>query len=731
MGQLPASRRQRNSPAAESHAHAGRRIATRHRLRSRDARLVLEPDRLVHKEEQVDVSYDAVASRDAVYFVQVLHDGGTAATSIALNLGTGGAVLVRNDLVEGSERTDLQQALYAGVVTGSSAALPELSAELVGKRAYAEYADGHTAEHIYVNPRRFAWQGLGKFDYSGSECDHSTTWKLDDGLFLLTWVEEWQAVGAVLLMDFTALRNVGVLFGKDDSGLVHTLCGARLALLGEINYPEGYEPAGVASSSDKEVTRPMVERARTGRRARLIVLGAALVAALALIAVGGAVARSGAAATSSSGGTATIALQADTINYIFPVMSSQYVNSANLAPFQDLMWRPLYWWDGSPYKVNAQRSLANPPVFKNHDKDVVITLKRNWKFSNGERLSPKNVALFLGMLQTDRTNFWMYLPGAFPDTLASVTYNNSADSFTLHLKKSVNPIWFLQNQLTMISPLPTAWDLKGQGTKAKCESETASVQTKKYQLVYKYLAKQAADTSTYATNPLWQIVDGPFKISKFTSGGTSATLVPNTEYSGSPKPRISQLVLDVATSDAAEYNLLKSHALTIGYVPFQSAPVKPAGAALPPTNPVPGYTFERPIATWSYNDLFWNYNNPTFGPLVRQLYFRQAMQSLIDQKGDIAAALRGYGHVDFEPTHRSRRIHSRRRMSRVSPTPSASAPHASTSRRMAGMSRRTERQRAFTPAPEPGSAARGSRRGRRCRRSSFSTQPGVRRGSSR
>ncbi len=330
-------------------------------------------------------------------------------------------------------------------------------------------------------------------------------------------------------------------------------------------------------------------------------------------------------------------------------MSSQYVNSANLAPFQDLMWRPLYWWDGSPYKVNAQRSLANPPVFKNHDKDVVITLKRNWKFSNGERLSPKNVALFLGMLQTDRTNFWMYLPGAFPDTLASVTYNDSADSFTLHLKKSVNPTWFLQNQLTMISPLPTAWDLKGQGTKAKCESETATVQTKECPLVYKYLAKQAADTSTYATNPLWQIVDGPFKISKFTSGGTSATLVPNTGYSGAPKPRISQLVLDVATSDAAEYNLLKSHALTIGYVPFQSAPVKPAGAALPPTNPVPGYTFERPIATWSYNDLFWNYNNPTFGPLVRQMYFRQAMQSLIDQKGDIAAALRGYGHVDFGP----------------------------------------------------------------------------------
>jgi peptide/nickel transport system substrate-binding protein len=395
----------------------------------------------------------------------------------------------------------------------------------------------------------------------------------------------------------------------------------------------------------------MVERLRAHRRrTRLVVLAAALAAVLVSAAASAAAARPATAGASASGGTVTYALQAGVpINYIFPVMSSQYVNKSNLSPFQDLMWRPLYWWDGTPYKLNVQRSLASPPVYKNHDKDVVITLKRNWKFSNGERLTPKNVALFLGMLQTDRTNFWMYLPGAFPDTLASVSYDNAHNSFTLHLKNSVNPTWFTQNQLTMISPLPSAWDIKGPGQKASCSSYSASVQAKECPLVYAYLAKQASDTSTYASNPLWQIVDGPFKISKFTAGGTSATLVPNTAYSGSPKPRISQLVLDVATSDAAEYNLLKSHALTIGYVPFSSAPVKPVGAALPPTNPVPGYTFEKPIATWSYNDLFWNYNNPTFGPLVRQLYFRQAMQSLVDQEGDIQAALRGYGFVDFGP----------------------------------------------------------------------------------
>jgi hypothetical protein len=62
-------------------------------------------------------------------------------------------------------------------------------------------------------------------------------------------VEEWQAVSAVLLMDFKALRNVGVLFGQDDNGLLHTLVGARLKMLGQITYPKGYEPAGTAGPS--------------------------------------------------------------------------------------------------------------------------------------------------------------------------------------------------------------------------------------------------------------------------------------------------------------------------------------------------------------------------------------------------------------------------------------------------------------------------------------------------
>lgn len=190
-------------------------------------------------------TYDAVAVRPNIYFVQFLHRDNLAATSLILNLNSGGGVLVTNLLIPGHGRTDLQQDLYPCIVTGSNGPFPQLSAELVGKRAYAEYSEDHVAEHLYLNPRRFVWQGLGKFDSFGSECDHATTWKLDDQLFLLTWVEEWEPVGACLLLDYEAMRNVGVLFGQDDNGLVHELCGARLRMLGEIGYPAGYHPAGI------------------------------------------------------------------------------------------------------------------------------------------------------------------------------------------------------------------------------------------------------------------------------------------------------------------------------------------------------------------------------------------------------------------------------------------------------------------------------------------------------
>ena len=42
--------------------------------------------------------------------------------------------------------------------------------------------------------------------------------------------------------------------------------------------------------------------------------------------------------------------------------------------------------------------------------------------------------------------------------------------------------------------------------------------------IFDYLTTQAKSLSTYATNPLWQVVDGPYKLSAYnaTTGGVHA-----------------------------------------------------------------------------------------------------------------------------------------------------------------------------------------------------------------
>jgi hypothetical protein len=202
--------------------------------------------------------YDAVESRDSVFFVNYLTESREVAVTLVLDLERGCGLALRNVLVSPTgghdfrgdvpswREANLRQEIYSCRIAGSDAAgpLPAPSAELVGKRAYARYADDIIAEHVYLNQERLVWQGLGRDKYeSDAGCDHSTTWKVQDKLYLLTWVEESQPVGAALLMDFDAMRNTGVIFGIDESGLVHHLCGAQLGFLGEVTYPPGHEPA--------------------------------------------------------------------------------------------------------------------------------------------------------------------------------------------------------------------------------------------------------------------------------------------------------------------------------------------------------------------------------------------------------------------------------------------------------------------------------------------------------
>lgn len=136
-------------------------------------------------------------------------------------------------------------------------------------------------------------------------------------------------------------------------------------------------------------------------------------------------------------------------------------------------------------------------------------------------------------------------------------------------------------------------------------------------------------------------MDGPFRLQSFTSTG-EVTLVPNPHYSGSPKASISRLVELPFTSEAAIYNEIRSSgpsAVTIANVPSQYGPQIP-------TLMSEGYD-DNKAASYSFNYFPLNLNNPTMGPVFRQLYFRQAFQHLVDQRGWINAFL----HHTANPTY--------------------------------------------------------------------------------
>ena len=145
------------------------------------------------------------------------------------------------------------------------------------------------------------------------------------------------------------------------------------------------------------------------------------------------------------------------------------------------------------------------------------------------------------------------------------------------MNKAYSPTWFQYNELSQITPMPAAWDRTASGP-SNCDTTVSDCAA-----VYNYLAGQAKDLTTYATSPIWGVVDGPWKLSAFNADG-HITFVPNKSYSGPVKPKLAAFQEVPFTTDAAEYDVLQSPnsstKIDVGYLPQQDAPAKPANAAV-------------------------------------------------------------------------------------------------------------------------------------------------------
>ncbi|HZI73929.1 MAG TPA: ABC transporter substrate-binding protein, partial [Gemmatimonadales bacterium] len=96
------------------------------------------------------------------------------------------------------------------------------------------------------------------------------------------------------------------------------------------------------------------------------------------------------------------------------------------------------------------------------------------------------------------------------------------------------------------------------------------------------------------------------------------------------------------TSDSAEYTALKTGSVNVGNIPTQDLPPKPANSPVPATNPLGSSWTLQPFYSYGIQYAQPNFNNPTVGFMVRQLYIRQALQYIVDQPGISKAIWRGY-----------------------------------------------------------------------------------------
>lgn len=380
----------------------------------------------------------------------------------------------------------------------------------------------------------------------------------------------------------------------------------------------------------------MLSRSRYGR-----LLGIASGIAAAALVVGACSGGGGTPASGSSpgtpqaGGVATFALGAGVVpDWIFPFIDSAHSSIDNRNQFEYLMYRPLYWFGQSGQPVlNAGLSLADPPVYSNHDQTVTITLK-SYRWSDGEAVTTQGIAFWLNLLAAEKQNWAYYVPGGLPDNLTGYKIVSPA-TIVLSLKSAYSPDWFTDNELSQITPLPAAWDKTSATAAGKCATSVSSCAA-----VWQYLYSQAKQVSTYAASPLWQVVDGPWHLASYQTTGYSV-FKPNPKYSGPVKPRLSEFVEEPFTTESAELNVLRSGQISVGYLPVTDIAQKQLIAGS-------GYS----LSAWldaGINYFPYNFDNPVQGLVFRQLYVRQAIQHLINQPQYISKIFEGYASPTYGP----------------------------------------------------------------------------------
>jgi peptide/nickel transport system substrate-binding protein len=348
-----------------------------------------------------------------------------------------------------------------------------------------------------------------------------------------------------------------------------------------------------------------------------------------------------AASGTAHAGTLKVAQLSGMTPWVLPIITAADNSIYTVQFFDYLMWRPLYWFPkGTSQTEDKSLSLAADPVWSNGDKTVTLNLKSSYKWSDGQSITANDVLFWYyetkAAVKESAANWAPYVPGlGIPDQVASVSAPSSS-TVVFNLKSAVNPSWFLEDELGVLQPMPAhSWAKASAGGATLDFTNPANAKK-----IYDYLASASKSLSTYASSPLWQVVDGPYKLTSFNTTSDDYAMSPNAAYGGPHATVESKFEVNFYASSAAEYNALKAGDASVGYVPLD---VVPQAKSLSSTYSLFGYP------GLGFHAMFYNFKDTTgdFNNIIDKLYVRQALAHLMDQKSLIKAVYHGAGAEQY------------------------------------------------------------------------------------
>lgn len=340
---------------------------------------------------------------------------------------------------------------------------------------------------------------------------------------------------------------------------------------------------------------------------------------------------------------------------IFPFTPAERMGTRNILEFQALMYRTLYYYgsNGVP-DVDYANSIGEPPQWSDDGLTVTIRVKP-WKWSNGETMCADNVLFWVNLMKVKGSRYGEYTPGYFPDNLTS--YGKLAEDVVwFTFDRVYSRRWVLMNQLSLIIPLPRAWDRTTAGP-ANASGDLADVEA-----VYEYLMAEQGDIvdegnahrTRWADSPIWSVVSGPWRLKSYALDGV-VTFVPNEHYSGPNKPYLDEFRQVPTFSDEEQYRRLEAgpagpDSIQVGYLPLSFANEPATDPTVGGPNPLDRHYKLVPQVAYCIRYISLNFNNPTVsGRIMEQPYLRQALQSCLDQDRAVRDIYQGYAYRQNGP----------------------------------------------------------------------------------